>query len=249
MARNDGRLVGILGTVIIHLIAGIIFMSFQLTSLQKNNIEKFVVELVPSDEIVPKEKVIETTGSAGEKILQEEQKILNIAKNLSAKGDQKIDPAEYIDKVKEELIKSGKLGADNYIDEQKRLAEGNGNEKLILERDSAEAKKNEIPRKSQEMAANYKGATRIYYDLKGRIHTYLPLPIYMCQGAGKVVLAIDVNQRGEVEKAQIIESESSTSDDCLIETAIKTALLSRFNPEINSPRIQAGTLTYLFVAQ
>ncbi len=30
--------------------------------------------------------------------------------------------ADYIDKVKDELIKSGKLGKDNFIDEQKKLA-------------------------------------------------------------------------------------------------------------------------------
>ena len=99
------------------------------------------------------------------------------------------------------------------------------------------------------MAANYKGPTRIYYDLKGRTHIHLPIPIYLCQGSGKVALSIDVNQKGEVEKALIIVAESTTSDPCLIETAVKTALISRFSPDVNSPKIQRGTLTYVFVAQ
>jgi hypothetical protein len=99
------------------------------------------------------------------------------------------------------------------------------------------------------MAANYKGPTRIYYDLQGRNHTYLPIPIYKCQGSGKIVLVIDVNQRGFVENASVVNSESTTNDDCLIETAVGTALVSRFVPNLNAPRIQKGTLTYIFVAQ
>jgi hypothetical protein len=99
------------------------------------------------------------------------------------------------------------------------------------------------------MAANYKGPTRIYYDLIGRNHLYLPIPIYKCEGSGKVVLSIEVDQNGVVEKAQIAERESTATDPCLVETAINTALLSRFNPDVSSPRIQLGMLTYEFVAQ
>jgi hypothetical protein len=107
----------------------------------------------------------------------------------------------------------------------------------------------EKPGSSREMAANYKGPTRIYYDLFGRNHLYLPIPIYKCEGSGKIVLSIEVDQNGIVQKAQIIDRESTASDPCLIETSINTALLSRFNPDTNSPRIQIGMLTYLFVAQ
>jgi hypothetical protein len=78
---------------------------------------------------------------------------------------------------------------------------------------------------------------------------YLPLPIYKCEGSGRVVLSIEVDQNGVVQKAQIAERESTASDPCLIETAINTALLSRFNPDASSPRIQIGMLTYQFVAQ
>jgi hypothetical protein len=99
------------------------------------------------------------------------------------------------------------------------------------------------------LAANYKGPTRIYYDLAGRTHTYLPIPIYKCQGSGKVVLSIEVNQKGIVTRALIVTNESTTSDPCLIETAVTTALISRFNSDINSPKTETGTLSYHFVAQ
>jgi hypothetical protein len=245
----EGRLVGILGTVIAHLVAGIIFMSFKIDSLKKDFSEEFQVEFAPVDEPEMKEKLIELPVTSVEKILQGDDEMLNIARNLANKSEEKINPSDYIDKVKEELIKSGKLGVDNYIDEQKRLKEAEEEGKLAFENRNAKDTLKDKPKESQELAANYKGPTRIYYDLMGRNHTYLPIPIYKCQGSGKVVLSIDVNQKGIVEKALIIQNESTTTDPCLIETAAATALISKFNPDINAPNLQAGTLTYIFVAQ
>jgi hypothetical protein len=249
MRKYDGRLVGILGTVIIHLIAGILFMSFQLRSLSKNISETFEMEFAPEEVSETKPKLVELPATSVEKILQGDEDMLNIARNMANKSEVKTDPEDYINAVKDELIKSGKLGVDNFIDDQKKLNEMNPDDKIAIENESNEKSKPDKPKESQEMAANYKGPTRIYYDLLGRTHTYLPIPIYKCQGSGRVVLAIDVNQKGIVEKAQVISNESTTSDDCLIETAVTTALLSRFNGDLNSPRIQSGTLSYQFVAQ
>jgi hypothetical protein len=252
MIKYEGRLAGILGTVIIHLIAAIIFISFQIRSIQKDLSEEFKVEVATLDESETKEtqeKLIQLPASTVEKIFQGDEEMLNIARNLANKADVKINPADYIDKVKDELIKNGKLGTDNYIDEQKRLNELKADNKIAFDNDTV--KKNEIekPKESQKMAANYQGPTRIYYDLSGRNHMYLPIPIYKCQGSGKVILSIDVNQKGIVEKAVVITSGSTTTDPCLIETAVTTALISRFNPDFNSPKIQTGTLSYQFVAQ
>jgi hypothetical protein len=247
MRKYEGRLVGILGTVIFHLIAAIIFMSFQLRSLKIDLSDEFTVEFAQVEESEAKEKLIELPTSKIERILQGDDEMLNIARNLANKPDEKIDPADYIDMVKDELIKDGKLGTDNYIDEQKRLNEMNGEEKLAFDDKANETVKE--PTESQKMAANYQGPTRIYYDLAGRTHTYLPIPVYKCQGSGQIVLSIKVNQKGLVEEARIIETESTTSDLCLSETAVNTALISRFNPDINSPKLQTGTLTYQFVAQ
>jgi hypothetical protein len=251
MRNKNGKLTGILGTVIIHLIAGIIFMSLQLRSLQNIKSAEYAVELAPQAEpAIKKEKLAEVPATSVDKVLKGDEEMLNIARNLSSKPDEKINASDYIDKVKEELIKSGKLGADNYIDEQKKMNnESRGDENITLEKDTAGDKVKMKPGQSQEMAAKYKGPTRIYYDLFGRNHIYLPIPIYKCEGAGRVVLTIEVDQNGAVQKAQIVERESTVSDPCLVETAVNTALISRFNSDINSPKIQIGMLTYQFVAQ
>jgi len=247
MKDYQGKLVGILGTVIVHLIAAIIFMSFRIHSLNKIR-EEFTVEFEAVQPSEDEEQLIELPASSLESILQGNEELLNIARNLANRPEEQIDPADYIDKVKEELIESGKLGPDNYIDEQKRMQEMDGEEQLVYENSNHEA--DAVKEKdSNEMAANYQGPTRIYYDLEGRNHLYLPIPIYKCRGSGKVVLKIDVNQKGIVEEAEIIEKLSTTTDPCLIETALSTARISKFNPDISAPRIQTGTLTYHFVAQ
>lgn len=248
MKKYEGKLVGILGAVIIHLIAAIIFMSFQLRSLNIDFKNEFTVEFAQVSEPEVTQKLIRLPASNIERILQGDEEMLNIARNLANKPDVKIDAADYIDKVKEELIQSGKLGIDNYIDEQKKQQNLNSDEGLSFE-DKADKSEEDKPKESQEMAANYQGPTRIYYDLAGRNHTYLPIPIYKCLGSGKVVLSIWVNPKGIVEEARIIESESTTSDPCLAETAVSSALISRFNPDVSSPKLQTGTLTYHFVAQ
>jgi hypothetical protein len=247
--KYNGKIVGILGTVIIHLLAGIIFMSFKLYSLKtkEKNPEKFEIEFTAVEEQKAKPKPIELPPTSVENILHDDAEMLNIARNLANKSEVKTDPKEYINEVKDELIKSGKLGTDNYLDNP-RNNEQNAEDKQVLLEKQAD-KEVEQPKRSQEMAANYKGPTRIYYDLQGRNHTYLPIPIYKCQGSGKIVLVIDVNQRGLVENASVVNSESTTNDDCLVETAVGTALVSRFEPNLNAPKIQKGTLTYIFVAQ
>jgi hypothetical protein len=206
------------------------------------------VEYAPEEVLQPEkqENTDDKQATTVDKILQGDQEMLNIAKNLASKGNPKINKSDYIDEVKEELIKSGKLGRDNYIDEQKRLSGQKDEDVVPVTKEDTTPDK---PDKLQEMEANYKGPTRIYYNLPGRVHTYLPIPIYKCEGAGKVVLSIEVDPEGTVEKALIIENQSTTTDPCLVETAISTALVSHFNSNIKAPKIQTGTLTYHFVAQ
>jgi hypothetical protein len=248
MKKYEGKLVGILGTLIVHLIVAIIIMSFQIRSLNIKSNDMFEIEYLAEEKPKEDEQLKEIPVTTIEKILQGDEEMLNIARNLASKANPRINREDYIDKVKEELIKSGKLSENNYIDEQKNQP-AKPDENLAFKDESKVKDTKNSPTEAQEMAANYKGPTRIYYDLEGRTHTYLPIPIYKCQGSGKVVLSIDVSQNGTVEKAQIIGSESTTADPCLIEAAIKAAVISRFNSDIKFPKIQTGTLTYHFVAQ
>lgn len=248
MRNYDGRVVGILGTVILHLLAAIFFMLYQIGSLKKKITKDFTIEFVHIPDPEVKKKMLELPATRIERVLQGDPEMLNIARNLANTPDEKVNPEDVIDKVKDELIKDGKLGTDNYIDEQKRLKENPSDESVAVKSEEKSQEK-EKPRESQVLEANYKGPTRIYYNLPNRIHTRLPIPIYKCEGSGKIELSITVDQMGIVEDARVVESNSTATDPCLAETAINSALASRFNSDINAPKVQTGTLTYEFVAQ
>lgn len=250
MSKNEGKIAGILGAVIFHLTAGIIFMIVQIGTLNINEYSKeYQIALENISAPVIKALPDDRNGVSVERQLQQDREIYNIARNLANQPDIKINAEDYIDRVKEELIQSGKLGKDNYIDEQKKARENVQEGNVALEKHDDNNKPVEKTKASQEMAADFNGPTRIYYNLPGRVHTYLPIPIYKCEGSGKAVLTIEVNPKGIVLSAKIVVPESSTTDPCLIETAVNSALISRFNPDIKAPKIQTGTLTYHFVAQ
>ncbi len=253
VGKYHGKLVGILGTVIIHLLAGIAFISVQLHELstKQKAIQKFELEMVDEQELKPKPEPRKLPPTTIENIFHDDAEMLNIARNLSNRSDVRVNKDDYINKVKEELIKTGKLGTDNYIDNpgNPRQAENNILQTQEDQSESEKLKEEEKQKEAERMAAAYKGPTRIYYDLAGRNHTYLPIPIYKCQGSGKIVLLISVDQKGNVVNASVIDAESTTSEECLIETAVSSARISRFDADFNAPKEQRGTLTYIFVAQ
>jgi hypothetical protein len=251
MRNYNSRLTGIFGALIIHLIAAIIFITIKMGQLSEKANSVMLVEFNENVDQVTEQKPVEAS-STGERFTNTDallnEQITNIARNLANQSDEKINVEEYIDMVKEELIKSGKLGADNYIDEQKRnrnISEAGGTEI----NNQLTNNKLSISTESQKMAAEFSGPTRIYYNLPGRYHTYMAIPIYKCEGSGIVTLNIEVTSTGTVIRAEVISSDSTTSEECLIETAVNAALISRFNPDAAAEKVQKGTLTYNFVAQ
>jgi hypothetical protein len=172
--------------------------------------------------------------------------LVNIIKNLADKPID-IDPKEYEDMVKEELIKSGMLNEKNFIDDQKKAEEA-GREEIDIPTEAIKPQVAEQKEKPEEKGT-FRGPTRIFYDLAGRHHVYLPIPIYKCQGAGQITLAIEVDQQGRVLKAEPASSLSTTKDPCLTETAVEHALRSTFNADQSAPVKQGGFLTFVFVSQ
>ena len=258
MKKTDGRLVGILGTVIIHLIAGIIIMAFQIRELHVKSNLILDLELIADSEIDNRNNEIDNRNeefklpqssiTTVERALQGDEELLNIARNLTSRADVVISRDEYIDMVKDELIRGGQLGAENYIDQGRGQSGNNDNYVPMYNTTTRNEARRSSEREREFTADNFSGPTRIEYSLEGRTVTYLPIPIYKCQGSGIITLRIEVNPSGYVEKATILASES-VQDQCLAETAINSALISRFNSDINAPKIQYGTLMFQFVAQ
>ena len=133
------------------------------------------------------------------------------------------------------------------IDEQK-MAEEAGKEEIDIPTQEVKTQVAEKKEKPEENVT-FRGPTRIYYELKGRHHVYLPIPIYKCEGAGQITLTIEVDQKGNVVKAEPAPGLSTTRDQCLTETAVTHAFRTRFNSDLSAPERQAGFLTFVFVSQ
>ena len=86
------------------------------------------------------------------------------------------------------------------------------------------------------------------FRLKGRKALYFPNPVYTCEGFGKVVLNIEVSDLGKVVRTSVNKSASSTTNLCLIDSAIDYAEQTRFTTKAGVP-VQEGTITYIFPGQ
>lgn len=235
---------GVLGTIIVHLLLAILFMLIKLTATYRERQEAIIIDF----ERTPEESEIvemEVPDRVAE-MYNNQEFWTNIARNLATPAEEEFDIDDYIEQIKQELIESGEISEENYLDELRRRME-EGTEAGETEYRDLQDSIDELT--AEDIAAAYSGPTRIYYVLEGRTHRYLPLPIYKCEGSGKVVLGIVVDQKGYVLSADVIQEESSTDDYCLYDMAKDAALRSRFNLDLSAPVRQEGLVTYHFVAQ
>jgi len=245
MNRFEIIFTAVMATIIVHLLIAVIFMSVKVSAMKRELAAEIILaveEEMPDPEMKKAIELSESEKFAGATA----EDLVNVIKNLADKPID-IDPKEYEDMVKEELIKSGLLNEKNYLDEQKKAEEA-GNEEINIPTEEIKPKVAEKKEKPEEKGT-FRGPTRIFYDLAGRHHVYLPIPIYKCQGAGQITLAIEVDRQGRVLKAEPASSLSTTKDPCLTETAVEYALRSTFNADQSAPVKQGGFLTFVFVSQ
>jgi hypothetical protein len=245
MNRFEITFTAIMATIIIHLTVAVIFMSVKISALQREIAAEIILSLEEDMPDPDMEKALELAKSDQFQGATPED-LVNIIKNIADKPLD-IDPKEYEEMVKEEMVKSGLLNEKNFIDDRK-MAEEAGMEEIALPKEEVTAKVAEKKEKPEEKGT-FRGPTRIYYDLGNRHHVFLPIPIYKCQGAGQITLAIVVDRSGTVLKAEPASKLSNTKDPCLIETAVDHAFKSRFNSDQSAPEKQAGFLTFVFVSQ
>lgn len=95
-----------------------------------------------------------------------------------------------------------------------------------------------------------KGKVTVSYSLSNPVRHALrmPVPAYMCQGGGEVVVNIVVNRDGEVLSAEV-DGALSEKNNCLREAALQKAGESLFNADVTAPARQRGTISYLFISQ
>jgi len=94
----------------------------------------------------------------------------------------------------------------------------------------------------------YKGKSNISYFLENRYHRSIPIPIYLAEGGGEIIVDIVVDQRGRVLSAEP-RNNPAVRDKNLFAYARQAALNTIFNIDFDAPEKQKGTITYNFVPQ
>lgn len=117
--------------------------------------------------------------------------------------------------------------------------------------DNKEKKKLSNSESNKDSEAVVKGGNRnttISYRLVDRTDLALPNPVYTCYGAGKVVINIEVDQFGNVNKTSYNKGASTTSNACLINAALKYSGDAQFTTHPSRNK-QLGTITFNFPGQ
>ncbi|TYA70210.1 hypothetical protein FUA24_22575 [Seonamhaeicola marinus] len=106
-------------------------------------------------------------------------------------------------------------------------------------------KANDVLKKQQEKANNSRST--IGFSLKNRDKVHIPIPIYLCEENGTIVVTITVDAKGNVTDAYI-NSSSNSDNECLIEHALEYAKESVFSSDA-SKATQIGTITFNFIGK
>lgn len=239
------RRYGIMGTVIFHLLLAILLLSLEISKLQIPATLEVVVAIPPQEVL---EKKIEEKIKQAEILRKSSEEEVNrmlrsIVTNENVKRPTRQKSAEniqkYIDQVAEELKNGASSDPGRYKPQKDKH----------FKDDSLQYARNKKEQLLDSLkSVRYVGESSVSYNLKDRFGRNLPIPVFKCEFGGKVVVAVVVNQRGVVQKAEIVEALSK-NDECLRDVAVDAALRSTFNEKLDAPAQQQGTITYNFVKQ
>ena len=116
---------------------------------------------------------------------------------------------------------------------------------------SIDAKKRKSFNKAKSVLDRQKANTKkwgnknssVSYSLINREAYTLPIPVYLCDGGGKIVVTITVNKQGRVKNTSVNKNLSS-SNACLQDYALQYAKKASFS--LGTKDAQVGTITYRF---
>ena len=216
--------------VITILILGNLYLLFYFIKLPSNSIileEEYEIEYA-LEEVITEE---ELASVSEEEIKIETHKVFN--------EDQKFI---------EELETDRKENNESAEDKLSEINEVISDSKSERKDDLAIEKKYKFNLPEAILATTNNSKSTNSYRLVNRKVIEFPNPVYVCDSFGKVVLHIAVNANGYVITTSVNKNASTTTNLCLIESAIDYAKKARFTKNKNKPS-QMGSITYIFPGQ
>ncbi len=230
-----------MGTLIFHILLFSLFLLAGIDKKQTIREEAIVIEfpdILPEPEIVEEQKEEEQHEQSP---LENRNTRTNLASNRSARENTTKSADEFFDnEYLKELEAAQKLRSDVSNQLSKEIVD------LSEIKMPVETTEGMDPDSIKNVI--YTGESNIIYYLEGRYHISLPVPVYLSQGGGTVIVDISVNRQGTVVEA-LARKNNSIRDKQIFSYAQEAASRTVFNSDSSAPSIQKGTIQYTFVAQ
>jgi hypothetical protein len=234
---------GVMGTLVFHILLVSAFLLAEVD--MKGNIKEKAILIEFPDNLPEPEKVAEQTEDPNQDNPSQSststERTTNIASNRLATQNTAKSVNEFLNEdYLKEVEAAKKLVTDVNQQLSKEIKELN-DIKMPVETTtgmSPDSIKNK----------NYSGESNVVYYLENRYHLSLPIPVYLSQAGGKVIVDIVVNQQGIVIQATP-RVEKKNRDEQTYLYAKAAALRTVFNTDLNAPAQQKGSIHYTFIPQ
>ncbi len=231
-----------MGTLVFHIL---LFSVFLLADIDiKGNVKEEEILIEFPDEILEPElpEEVEEDQPAQESMQAENtNNQSNIASNRLARENTTTNTDEFFD--------------DDYMKELEAAQQLRSNVSSQLSKKTVDIGDLKMPVETTEGMDRdsikniiYAGESNIVYYLENRYHISLPVPVYLGQGGGTVIVDIKVDRDGRVIDASP-RSNTSKADKQIFTFAKEAALHTVFNSDKSAPAVQSGSIHYTFVAQ
>lgn len=228
--------VAILVTVVAYVLFGVAFVAADIIIERKSSQAEIMLDLTDLEELQKElERAQELNRLLNERY--EDSPTENRISNENALDESLEDHRTNAREIYAEAEEVQQRVRDNAAD----YALGLSKEREILDQ-HYEGEKIENRKIRGNVTVAYSLSEPVRYALK------MPVPSYMCEGGGNVVVDIVVNRSGEVVDCKINDAHSA-KNNCLREAALSKAGESLFNAAPDAPQRQKGVIEYQFIAQ
>ena len=230
--------VGLAVTLIVYLVIGIAFVGGKIAVGSKASTSTILIDLQTLAELDEEKERLQRELDRRQLEQEDWRSIRNLASNENALNENLKD---------DRGTKTSQLNESAAEVDRRMRANREEYERGLAEAQALGERKGDEKSDEQERSAKVAGTVTVSYSLNNpvRHHRYLDKPAYKCEGGGQVVVNITVNPNGEV----IAASVASGGDNCMRETALRSARASTFNIDSSAPAKQQGTITYIFIPQ
>ena len=263
---------GIIGTIIFHIIIGMIFMFFGYsTPLPLPEEEGILINFGDSDEGFGEVEPSYSESAQQESVEERQESVAETTTSPTNDGsitqDYEEAPAvkeqgkkEKTEETKTEIKPEPKKKETIEVKEEKKVNEQalfpgrNRNNPNSSSEGETQGEDNQGSTTGSVDSKNHAGGDSMgtsgtSFSLAGRNPESLPKPDYNYQIEGKVVVEITVDKYGSVTAAVSGVKGSTTLDANLLAAAKRAALKAKFDKKPDAPAYQKGTITYFFKLQ